>query len=68
MDKIQGEMVHPYLPHQAEVKKTYRDINWIFFLIETFSRRNEFLPLEIDKIQGQMFHPYLLHQAELKKP
>jgi hypothetical protein len=32
IDKMQGAMVHPYLPSEGEVKKTWRDIDLIIFL------------------------------------
>jgi hypothetical protein len=32
MNKIQAEVVYPYLPSQGEVKKTSRDIHLVIFL------------------------------------
>jgi hypothetical protein len=34
MNKIQAEVVHPYLSSQAEVKKTQRDIDLMLFYLK----------------------------------
>jgi hypothetical protein len=59
MDKIQSEILHPFLHLQAEMENTYREKLDFFFILRGCSRRNGYFPAEMLKILTEMVHPFL---------